>query len=130
VLVKLQTIIDAQPAVSQFAQKDNSARAAYWAARWVKKLQSEARHVQEARTKMIEKYGAKVKRKVNGTEQEFTEVKPENIEAYTVEMKALLDEEVELEGLHPIKFKDIEKLNISPAILADLDFMIEAPVET
>lgn len=129
--VQLQQILDAMPSVVQFAQKELPAKAAYRVAKLVKKLQSEARDLQEQRTKLIEKYGEKVKRPgPGGKEQEFTEVTPENIETFTDEMKALLAEEVELEGVAPVKFADIEKLNLSPAVLADLDFMIEAPEET
>ena len=123
--VTLQQVLDAMPAVSQFAQKELPAKAAYRISKLVKKLNSEARDLQEQRNRLIEKYGHKV---LKG-EQWVMEVRPENIGAFMAELKTLLSEEVELEGVASIKFADIEHLNLSPAVLSDLDFMIEAPAE-
>ena len=123
--VTLNQVLSAMPALSQFAQKEMPAKAAYRISKLVKKLTSESRDLQEQRNRLIEKYG----HKVDEGGQEVTKVKPENIEDFTAEMKELLAVEVELEGVAQIKFADIENLKFSPAVLVDLDFMIEAPAE-
>jgi len=44
-------------------------------------------------------------------------------------MNDLLNAEVELEGVVKVAFADIEKLDIAPAVLSDLSFIIEEPTE-
>ena len=129
--VKLSQIIDAMPAVSVFAQKELSAKAAYRISKLVKKLMSERREFEDARNKAVVKYGHKTMRKLPGqeVEREVTEVRPENVAAFNAEIQALLDSEVELEGVARIAFADIEHLALSPAVLSDLEPFIEAPVE-
>ena len=127
--VKMQEIIDAMPALSIFANKELSAKAAYRIGKLVKKLNSEHRAFIEARNKAIQKHGHKITKPIRGVEQEVIEVAPENAEAFTAEMNDLLNAEVELEGVVKVAFADIEKLDIAPAVLSDLDFIIEAPIE-
>jgi len=131
VFVKMSVIIDAQPAISVFAQRELPAKAAYRISKLVKKLSSEYREFEGARNKAILKYGVKMMKKLPGqeVEREVTEVTPENVAAFNAEIQALLDSEVELEGCARIAFSDIEHLALSPAVLSDLDFIIEAPVE-
>jgi len=127
----MSVIIDAQPAISVFAQRELPAKAAYRISKLVKKLSSEYREFEGARNKAILKYGVKMMKKLPGqeVEREVTEVTPENVAAFNAEIQALLDSEVELEGCARIAFSDIEHLALSPAVLSDLDFIIEAPVE-
>jgi hypothetical protein len=129
--VKLQTIIDAMPAIGLFAQKELPAKAAYRIAKLVRKLTSEYREFEAARNKAVLKYGTKVMKKLPGQkeEREVTEVTPENIEAFNAEIKALLESEVELTGVAKIAFEDLAHLELSPAVLSDLDFIIDEPVE-
>jgi len=124
--IKLSQILESSQALLLLAQKEMPAKVAYRVSKWVKKLVAENAELQEQRNKLIEKYGEKI---TQPDGQEVTKVKPENIAAYTGEMKTLLAEEVELDGVVPVKFADIENLNLSPAVLADLEFMIEAPQE-
>ena len=127
--VKMHEIIDAMPALSVFAQKELPAKAAYRISKLVKKLHSEQREFSDARNKAIQKYGHKVKKSIRGVEQEVTEVSPENAEAFTAEVNALLASDVELDGVAKVSFADIEKLDIAPAVLSDLSFIIEEPTE-
>lgn len=128
--VQLSKVIDAMPAISQFAQKELPAKAAYRVSKLVRKITDESRELQEQRNKAIVKHGHKVKRPgPDGKEQEVTEVRPESVEAFNTEMRALLESEIELEGVAKIKFSDLEGLHLSPAVLADLEPFLEAPVE-
>lgn len=126
ITVTAQQVIDAIPALNQFAQKELPAKAAYRVSKMVKKLNSESRDIQEQRNKLIVKHGEVFLE--NG--QESTRVKPESMEAFLAEVKDLLSVEVNLEGLAKIAFQDIESLKLSPAVLSDLDAFIDAPVET
>lgn len=125
--VKVQQIIDAIPALAVFAQKELPAKASYRVSKLVRKMAAENRDYEKARSDAISKYGEKVQVKVQGVDQEAVKVKPENQEAFTAEMQGLLDVDVELEGCALIAWADVEKLEIAPAVLADLEPFIEAP---
>lgn len=126
--VKLAEIVDAMPAMAVFARKELPAKAAYRVAKLVRKMTDEHRDFQAARTEAFKKYGEKTMLKdERGQEQEGYKLKPENMEACDQELRALLDEEVDLEGCTMIAFADIEKLELAPAVLADLEPFIEAP---
>lgn len=125
--LKVQQVVDAMPAMAVFAQKELPAKAAYRVAKLVRKMTEEHRDYEKARSDAISKYGEKVQVKIQGVDQEGFKVKPEHNEAFGAEMQALLDAEVELEGCAVIAWADIEKLELAPAVLADLEPFIEAP---
>lgn len=126
--VRLETIVDAMPALAVFAQKELPAKAAYRVAKLVRKMTAESSDYQKARLEAFKQYGEKTMLKdERGQEQEGYRVKPENQAACDAQLRALLDEEVDLEGCAMIQFADIEKLELAPAVLADLDPFIEAP---
>ena len=119
--VRLETIVDAMRAMAVFAQKELPAKAAYRVAKLVRKMTDEHRDFEKARFEAAKRLGDKDEK------SDTYKVKPENAEAFGAEMQALLDEEVDLEGCTMINFSDIEKLELAPAVLADLESFIEAP---
>ena len=119
--IRLEVVVDAMPAMAVFSRKELPAKAAYRVAKLVRKMTDEHRDFEKARFEAAKKYGDKDEK------ADTYKVRPENVEAFGAEMQALLDEEVDLEGCTMIAFSDIEKLELAPAVLADLEPFIEAP---
>jgi len=120
--VKLREVIDAIPAMGQFAQKELPAKAAYRVSKLVRKMMNENRDFQKARGDVVKKHGAAVP----GKPDEYR-IEPEKQAVARAELDALLDMEVELEGCVKVAWADIENLSLPPAVLTDLEAFIEAP---
>lgn len=122
--VKLEQIVDAMPAMARFAQKELPAKAAYRCAKMLRKLNSEFDAYSDAKNALIKKHGAPVK-----DEPGKFELNAEQSAIANVQLRALLDEDVELEGCVPVAWADIAHLQLAPAVLTDLEAFIEAPPE-
>lgn len=124
--LKLSEVLAAVPAMAEFGRKELPARAAYRVAKIVRKMNAAARDHDEARRDAIKRLGEPIT--MEGGEPAF-KLKPEHREAFEQEMKALLAEDVEMEGCAVIPWADVEKLTLAPVLLADLHQIIEAPKE-
>jgi hypothetical protein len=122
VKVKLQQIVDAMPALATFAQKELPAKAAYRVSKLCRKMNSAHRDFMQAREGVLKKHGKPVEGKPDQLRLEAEDSKAAN-----EELRLLLEEDVELEGCVPVAWADIDKLQLAPAVLADLEPFIEAP---
>jgi len=84
---------------------------------FAKSLMKEMRDYEEVRLKLVAKYAGDPK---NGRR----EVLPQNIEVFNEEMKPLLEEEADIPEVK-IKLNELERANLSPMDMANLDFLIE-----
>lgn len=122
--VKLGQIVDAMPAIAEFAKERLPAKAAYRAAKLIRKMNSAHRDFFVARDTIVRRFGEPVEGKPN--QYNITGEKRDEAEA---EIQKLLQEEVELEGCAPIAWADVDGLRLAPGVLTDLDPFIEAPAD-
>ncbi len=79
---------------------------AYWFNRFVKKIGAAQEHWDEARIKLIKKYGEEEQDDGSMT------VPKENVDEFTNALSEIMDIEFEIEGINKIKFPD--ELKLSP----------------
>jgi hypothetical protein len=118
--LKLGQLIDARGALRAIGAERLPVKLAYRIQRNMRKIDIELREVDEANLKLIRELGEK---QPDGN----WHVKPENLDAFRDAMKALRDEDIEID----IRAVSIDELpvDVAPLTLMDLDFMFEAGKE-
>lgn len=120
--VTLRAVVEALPAMVQFAKKEMPAKAAYRASKLVRHMLNKNRKFLEERDALVRSMG----KPVEGKPDEYI-IPPENNAAAQQELDAMLDAEIELEGCAKVAWADLENMTLPPAVLADLEAFIEAP---
>src|SRR3990167_6141263 len=105
----LKTILEMSPALEALNKKSLPVKTAYRVGKLIRKCLAEIAEYDGARFTCIKKFGEETDK-----EKQTWTVKPENLEEFTREMTALLEEVVTLEGCAKIDFASLEKLEIEP----------------
>lgn len=124
--VTLKDIVDSQEVMRALSNKPLRGRAAFKAARLLKKLEAELTTFNDTRIKLIEAY-AKKDDSGNFVTNEKNEYQfdPDNANKFVEEINKLLLEELEIDT-NPILIEEIEELDFTPAEMAALEpFMDE-----
>lgn len=108
------TINNAFPALCKLAKLDLRAAEAVRLARLLGKIETELKPLEEARRKLITKYGEK-------TEDGGYKIKPENLETFSKENKELFDAEIDI-AADKIEIKS--DIQIDAATVLALDEMV------
>jgi len=96
------------------------AKGKYWVAKQAKKIFSEIENIDERRVELMQKYGKKDKK--------GTSIPEDKLEKFNDEFNKLLDEEIDLD-IDKVKYEYIEKLELKPATIVDLFYLINEPKE-
>ena len=96
--------------------EDWEPKGAYWFNRLVKKLRSALEDYNDTRNKLIKKFGEE-------GEDHATKVAEVHIPAFTAAMGELLEEEIEVEGIKPIKFP--KGLKLSPIEMGHMEEVVD-----
>lgn len=115
--LKLMQIINAKDSLVELSQKDLAVMASYRVAKILKKIDPEIAIYEDERIKLIRKYGEE-------SEPGRLQVKQENIPEYVKELETLVQQEVDID-IQKVKISEIGNIDIKPAVLINLDFMIE-----
>lgn len=124
--IKLRDVLDSTNVLRELGQKPLKGRVAYNIAKILRQVENEFTLFNEARQKVIEKYGTKDengKLKIDENTNEFV-FEGENLKLVTDEINTLLDSSVSLNA-NRIQLSDIEELDFAPADLALLQDYIE-----
>lgn len=124
--IKLRDVLDSTNVLRELGQKPLKGRVSYNIAKILRQVENEFTLFNDARQKVIEKYGAKDengKLKIDEKTNEFV-FEEENLKLVTDEINTLLDSSVSLNA-NKIQLSDIEELDFAPADLALLQDYIE-----
>lgn len=143
--LKMRQVVNAVRGLNQFAamqvareteSEDAKAREAnkatakesYAVAKLMRKLSEEARDFSKVQDEIIKKYGEKVRvPNPGGGERDSYRVLPDKFDDFEKELEELLDQEVSIEGIVLIPWSYVEKVTPTPAVLVDLDPVMEQP---
>tara|TARA_B100000959_G_C14893155_1_gene587649 strand:+ start:466 stop:822 length:357 start_codon:yes stop_codon:yes gene_type:complete len=117
--MKLGELVGSVAALSSLSEKKMKAKLAYRISRIMLEANSHLTSFQEARDKIVEKYGTK-------NDEGETVVKPnsKNWKKFSEELDALLDEEVKLK-FDQLKLKEIGNLEVSVGDMLSLNWLIK-----
>jgi len=115
---------DAQK-LGEIAQKQLPVKVSYAIAKNISKIEGELKIYNSERDKLIEKYGQKDQAgKTIINENNQIKLKEESISAWNEDIKSLLDIEIDID-IHKFSLNELNGINISPAELQTIDYMIE-----
>lgn len=117
--MKLKELNDIKGSIARLLVAPNiSAKVAYRATKFSKKLAKEIDDLEEQRVALVRKYGVEE----NGNYR----VPPSRLPEFEAEFNQLLEEEVEIPVLR-ISVDELEKAGLTMLDFANLDFLIEEP---
>ena len=121
----LGEIVQAAPTISSIMEEKTKARTAFLIARIAKKVKEECDLFDEAREKLIYKYGEKDSsgELVHDYKGNY-HIQKEDIAVFNQEMQQLLATKIELE-IDYITLEDLEDLSISPKEILAIEKMIK-----
>jgi vacuolar-type H+-ATPase subunit I/STV1 len=124
--VKLNEVINSTSSFQKLSTTDMPGKLAYTVARNIRKLEIEIKSFDDARNTLFAKYGEDVEEKNIKTEEvkKFKRIKKENIEQFQKEVNEILEKEVDVD-IWKIKVVELEKVNLPPTLLLNVNFMIE-----
>lgn len=104
--------------LNQVADIDIPIKVAYWFARTAKQLQPEAQAFEEARMKLLTKYGKKDKKGELVTDKD-NQVQFVDFKTFSEEFKELAEQEAEIK-MDPISIDRLGEIDIKPEIIYKL----------
>ena len=123
--VKLEELVNATEGLKGLSQKELKARCAYAVGKILKSADAEIQSFNETRMELIKKYGEKDENGELKTEENGNvRIPPEQMEAFSRELRELLDTTVEISA-NKIKMDDIGDVKFTPAEMAQLENFIE-----
>ncbi len=113
--VTLNELLNVSSVMQELAKKPMKVKAAYKTAKMLNAIEKEYQLFQDARTKLIEKYGQRgddgnLKIDENGNYS----VSNENLIAFNKELNEMLEEKVTLNA-NPLNVEELEEANFTPA---------------
>lgn len=127
--VKLEELVNATEGLKGLSQKELKARCAYVVGKILKSADAEIQSFNETRMELIKKYGEKDENGELKTEENGNvRIPPEQMEAFSRELRELLDTTVEISA-NKIKMDDIGDVKFTPAEMAQLESFIELDEE-
>ena len=124
--MRLKDMLDTVGTLRGIASKELRGRAAYNIAKIMKQVDNEFTLFNEARQKVVDKYGEKDENgnlKINADTNEYI-FADKNLEAVTKEINEILDSEVELNA-NKLTIDDLEDLKLTPTEMASIIELIE-----
>lgn len=129
ITIKINDLVNCTDALRALSEKDMKAKLAYSTAKLLKVADTEMSGFNDARMKLIEKYGNKDE---NGNlikdDKDNVKIDNENIAEFSEELNDLLDTQVELNA-NKLKLSMLETLDFSPAEMFALEPLIEDDTE-
>lgn len=123
--VKLEELVNATEGLKGLSQKQLKARCAYAVGKILKSADAEIQSFNETRMELIKKYGEKDdKGELKTEENGNVRIPAEQMEAFSRELRELLDTNVEISA-NKIKMDDIGEVEFTPAEMAQLENFIE-----
>jgi hypothetical protein len=123
--VKLEELVNATEGLKGLSQKQLKARCAYAVGKILKSADAEIQSFNETRMELIKKYGEKDEKGELKTEENGNvRIPAEQMEAFSRELRELLDTNVEISA-NKIKMDDIGEVEFTPAEMAQLENFIE-----
>lgn len=127
--VKLEELVNATEGLKGLSQKSLKGRCAYTVGKILKSADAEIQSFNETRMELIKKYGEKDENGELKTEENGNvRIPAEQIEAFSKELRELLDTNVEISA-NKIKMDDIGEVEFTPAEMAQLESFIELDEE-
>lgn len=123
--VKLLDVLESEQALAEIVRMPLKAKTAYLFAKAGRKARNIIRDFQDARKVAIEKHGLSDLDFDKLTEKDIKKHKTA-IDALSAELDELSEEEVDVD-VQPIPFSAIENIEVKPAVLMLLDWLIEPP---
>lgn len=126
ITIKLEELINCAEGLKNLSQKQLKARTAYTVGKLLKVADAEMNEFNEARMKLIKKYGEKDENNELITdENENVHIPNESVEAFNSELQDLLSASIELNA-NKIKLDDLDDVDFTPSEMTQLDPFIES----
>ena len=123
--VTLEQLINSSDGFKALSQKPLKARPAYAVGKILKAVDSEIQSFNDARMKLIVKYGEKDENnELKKDENDNVHIPPEFLDNFNTELRDLLETSVEL-NINKIKLADIEEIDFTPSEMAQISDFIE-----
>ena len=116
-IVKVEQILQAKESLNTLSMMKIPIYVSFGISKIIHKINDELRAFEDARLILIKKYGYE-------ESKDKWKVKEENIEKFQPEVKKLMEIEFDL-NTKKIKVKDLGDITIAPALLYNLDFLLE-----
>ena len=123
--IKISDLLNSTEALQKLAGTELKAKLAWQVGRILKAAETEIQSFNEARMNLIKKYGEKDE---NGElitdEQGNCKIVEGDINEFSNELNDLINSEVEISG-NKIKIDDLDKVDFTPAEMAQLEILID-----
>lgn len=123
--IKLSALLDSTAILQKLVNTDLKAKLAWQVARLIKAVDKEIADFNDARMKLIQKYGEKDENDKLITDESGNCKIPDNfISQFSAELNELINTEVEISG-NKIRIDELENVNFTPGEINNLEAFIE-----
>lgn len=123
--IKIGALLNSTEALQKLASKELKARPAWQTSRILKAAEKEIQEFNEARMKLINKFGEKDEAGQLITDEAGNcKINPDNISDFNAEFNELVESEIEING-NKININDIEDVDFTPAEMTVLEAFID-----
>lgn len=123
--IKIGALLNSTEALQKLASKELKARPAWQTSRILKAAEKEIQEFNEARMKLINKFGEKDEAGQLITDEAGNcKINPDNISDFNAEFNELVESEIEING-NKINIDDIEDIDFTPAEMTVLEAFID-----